>query len=93
MKKTIFILAIIVTLLILSLTFILANSNVNNKKDFNYSRTKAICSGNSCQDFLINCSASGEVIEMTPLTGRVVFSGKWKDLRTNEEKRLCSALR
>lgn len=83
MKK----LFILVFLLIILSVFIILN-NGKEKVSFDYQHTKAICSGNSCQDFLITCN-DHYVIEMKPLTGNVVFSNDWQDPRNEEEKELC----
>ncbi len=51
-----------------------------------YEHTKAICSGNSCQDFLISCNGN-EFVEMSPISGKVVFGDSWEDKR--EDSGLC----
>ncbi|MFQ5531685.1 MAG: hypothetical protein ACE5ES_03665 [Candidatus Nanoarchaeia archaeon] len=56
---------------------------------YDYELTKAICEGNSCQDFKITCK-DNEVMEMVPLTGLITFSDSWKDPRLEEEREdLC----
>jgi len=51
-----------------------------------YEHTKAICFGNECQDFLIKCSGN-EVIEISLISGKIVFEDDWQDKRENKE--LC----
>ena len=60
----------------------------NQESSYEYSWTTAICSGNSCQDFLIVCNDK-EVVDTQPLTGLVTFSDGWEDPRGEDEKRLC----
>ncbi|MDP4039783.1 MAG: hypothetical protein Q8P57_04355 [Candidatus Pacearchaeota archaeon] len=54
--------------------------------DFDRTWTKAICSGNVCQDFLIKCFGEN-FLGMRAISGKVVFSEGWKDLR--EDNDLC----
>ena len=56
-------------------------------KEFDYEWTTAICEGNVCQDFKVTCK-DGEVLEMAPLTGQVIFSDDWEDPRDRDES-LC----
>lgn len=62
--------------------------NVGEKEiiDFNRTHTRALCSGQTCRDFLVSCS-DRDVVELKPISGFVTFSENWKDLR--EKKELC----
>ncbi len=83
MKSNYIIAILLIISAVISLSFL-----ANSEDDYEYSQTKAICSGNSCQDFLITCN-NNEVVDMKPLTGLIVFSDSWEDPRNEEEKRLC----
>lgn len=72
--------------LLFGLFYVSGQDNANS--DYIYSQTKAICSGNSCQDFLVSCNRR-DFLEMKPLTGKVVFSDSWQDTRSEQEKELC----
>lgn len=80
---------IVVSILFLTaLAFLAASAYFGTDINNDYSHTKAICQGNSCQDFLITCN-DDELVKMTPLTGLVTFSDDWVDRRSDDEKRLC----
>jgi len=59
---------------------------LNSSPDYDYTWTKAVCEDNVCQDFLIKCS-EGELVEMSAISGKVVFSDNWVDKR--EKKGYC----
>ncbi|OIO80200.1 hypothetical protein AUJ84_04105 [Candidatus Pacearchaeota archaeon CG1_02_32_132] len=84
MKKA---LILILLLLIIFSAFVILTKG-EERISYDYTHTKAICQGNSCQDFLITCS-DNELVEMVPLTGLVTFSDDWEDRRSDDEKRLC----
>ena len=58
---------------------------IENKK-LNYEHTKAICTGNECQDYLITCN-DGTFIKMVPISRKVTFGENWVDIR--KTKKLC----
>lgn len=95
MRKTIITLIILALILIGILLVFLINLSINSLTGKavstlnKYSYTKAICEGNSCQDYEIVCEGK-ELVSMTPITGRVTFSKDWKDPRDDETKnRIC----
>ena len=53
---------------------------------FDRTLTKAVCSGQTCRDFLVTCSGS-EVLDLKPISGFVTFGDGWVDKRVN--KILC----
>ena len=92
MKKIVLSVIILISIIFLfliifniSLTNFAIKTNENNKISFDYSWTKAICEDNKCRDFEIKC-LSGELIEMTPISGEVIFDDNWRDLRDEEER-------
>ncbi len=74
-------------LLFIALSFFYQHKNEKNFS-FDYQHTKAICSGNSCRDYLITCN-DNEIVEMQALTGLIVFDENWEDPRKVEDKELC----
>ncbi|MBS3081799.1 hypothetical protein J4416_02590 [Candidatus Pacearchaeota archaeon] len=54
-----------------------------NVDNFNYESTytSAVCSGNTCQDYLFTC-INGETVNSRAISGLVTFSDDWVDLRT-----------
>ncbi|MCH7568770.1 MAG: hypothetical protein IIA87_05090 [Nanoarchaeota archaeon] len=59
----------------------------SEEKPFDYTWTKALCDGNTCQDYEIVC-LNGEVKSTRPVSGFVTFSKNWEDPRENRET-LC----
>jgi hypothetical protein len=56
-------------------------SAVNNFEN-KYTYTRALCSGNKCTDYYIECS-NGNVTGIRPISGLVVFPENWTDDREN----------
>ena len=56
------------------------------KVDFDKTLTRAFCSGQTCQDFLVTCFGS-EVVGLEPISGFVTFGSEWVDRR--EKRELC----
>ena len=93
--KKISIRIVIILFLIISLSLIIiikpkvivfgSDSKISSGNNFDYSWTKAICDGNKCKDYKIKC-LDEKVAEMIPITGEIVFSASWSDLRINKEK-------
>ena len=55
-----------------------------------YSYTKAFCSGNKCQDFLVECS-NENLISFKAISEVKIFSDEWKDIRGgNSKEELCN---
>lgn len=80
-----FFIALVILFLVVLTFFVLGQPEINETTTW----TKAVCSGNSCQDFLITCSGD-EFVEMEPLTGLVSFSDSWEDPRSLEDReKLC----
>ena len=60
-----------------------------SKIPFDYSYTTAICEGNKCRDFVVTC-LDGEAIHLDPVSGMVIFSDNWEDLREINDS-LCGS--
>lgn len=61
-----------------------------NVSDLNYySYTTAICSGNSCADFLVECNGN-EIVSNSQITGWITFSENWEDPRGESGKEFCN---
>ncbi len=82
------------TTFIISAIFVLASAtlfaltlNTSNKEEINsreYSYTKAICEGDSCQDYVIVCNGS-KVLSKEPITGAsITIPTNWEDPRPQE---------
>lgn len=71
--------------LILLILLAVSSIIIYEKPDsFDYSYTKAICEDNRCADYYVVCS-EGEILELTQITGEVVFHKSWVDTRENKE--------
>ena len=72
-------------MLLISLCFLVLNSNLIGQTINKYSYTKAICNkDNFCQDYEIVCK-NGKVESLNPLTGAVIQnSNTWQDPRNNQ---------
>ena len=87
MKKTSIFAIILLLILVISITFLLANPD--DSLDY-YMHTKAICNEtNFCQDYMISCNE--DVVVMTsPITGAIVqYDNSWQDPRNELEQELC----
>lgn len=54
--------------------------SINVENNFHSTKTRALCSGTTCRDFLISCYGQ-EVIEIAPISGFVTFGEDWIDKR------------
>ena len=66
--------------------FSITGNVISEERDFDYTWTTAICDGNECQDFEVKC-LGGDVVEMNPVSGLVVFGEDFEDIR--EDRELC----
>ena len=91
MKKTVVLLAILLIILAVAISFLTANLTT---KEFEtkgvletHSHTKAICDEtNYCQDYVISCHED-VVLKMNPITGAAIqLDSDWQDPR-NEQTR------
>ena len=74
--------------LIFSLTIVGVKAFVAEKPGL-YSYTTAVCDGNSCADFLVECNGN-EIVSNSQITGWITFSENWEDPRAeNEKTELC----
>lgn len=60
-----------------------AGINSEGAREFDYIWTKAICDDNVCRDYEIKCM-DGEVVDVSPVSGFVVFSSIWEDPREED---------
>lgn len=88
MEKTalVFLSLLLISSVLLILNLTLTGFSIENKNDFDYTWTKAICEGNTCRDFEIKC-LNERVIDIKPISGFVIFNNDWQDLRNEEERR------
>ncbi len=77
-------------ILIVSASFVFNFSfDSPGKIGFDRTLTKAVCSGNTCRDYFVEC-LNGEVKSISPISGFVVFPDDWRDTRGFEERsELC----
>ena len=78
-----------ISLLLTSNLFVMSDDlNVDEKEiiDFDRTHTRALCSGQTCRDFLVSCSGS-KILDLKPISGFVTFGDDWVDLR--EDRNLC----
>jgi len=89
MKKKTYISILTALLLILGITIFVLISTIQNMpqeqtKVSEYSYTKAICEGDTCQDYVILCNGQ-ELISQTPITGaQMKIPSGWEDPRPQE---------
>ena len=81
MKGIILIIAFLIGLVIISSLIIVnfTGSVVNGIGD-KYSYTRALCDGNKCIDYYIECE-NGSVIGMKDISGLAIFEDNWTDNR------------
>jgi hypothetical protein len=80
----------VIFILLSSILFILISKFIAGENvKIDHTLTKAICLGNSCQDYNISCK-NQNIISMTPTGDVAKFSPDWKDPRTSQEiSNLC----
>lgn len=59
------------------------------EKPSSYSYTTAVCYGNSCADFYVECNGD-EIISNSQITGWITFSENWEDPRGDGKRELCN---
>jgi len=82
-KKILVFIFIIIASNFILMNYLLESENVG----FTSTYTKAICEGQICRDFLIECSSNKKVVSMKSISGFVTFDDNWIDIREN--KTLC----
>lgn len=60
----------------------------NYRHDFTDSYTRAVCSGNICQDYSFTCKG-GEIVSSQAISGFVTFDEDWIDLRDEKDIDKC----
>ncbi|MBD3247389.1 hypothetical protein GF378_02100 [Candidatus Pacearchaeota archaeon] len=93
--------AIILTLVVIALAFLVINNALTGRIIQNYSNssqypldyrtyTKAVCDENNyCQDYEITCK-NKQVINISPITGaNIQHSENWEDPRPNKSEIIC----
>ena len=76
-------------LLILAGVLLLVIESADASISYNYSFTKAVCEGSSCQDHIVVCE-NKKIKSLTPTGSVIEFDNYWEDPRTEEQiERLC----
>ena len=69
---------VFLSLVVLAYSFTDDSGRVSNSRSRTY--TFAVCSDNTCQDYVFNC-LNGQVVSSRAISGFVTFSDDWTDLR------------